>query len=98
MSRYDYMEDYRVRYLKEKCASLELKIDLMSERYKMLEKELKKELESLNKNCEQKKKVANFWYSRHDEVKDRYLELKDEIKLFNALPWYKKMRYKFREQ
>lgn len=92
------MEDYRVRYLKERCEALELKIELMSEQYKLLKTESKKELESLNKNCEQKSKAAGFWYSRHDEVKDRYLELKDEIKLFNALPWYKKMRYKFREQ
>ena len=90
------MEDYRVRYLKEKCESLELEIELMSERYKLLEKESKKELESLNKACEQKTKNADFWYSRFDVISDRVIELKNEINSFNALPWYKKMRYKFR--
>ena len=50
---------------------------------------LQQELDIANETIEQKKIIGSYFI-------EKYRFIKDEVRDFNALPWYKKMFYKFK--
>lgn len=89
MSRFIYPENPQVTYWREKCEALQA----------TLEQERKGDksylLEMFEKKIAVLSELLDDERQEKEELKQKLIELREDIEVFNSLPWYEKIFHKF---
>lgn len=89
MSRFIYPENPQVTYWREKCEALQATLEQEREQANTLPLESKK---------------SEYWYlmdsleearRKNDEQAMMLKEYREDIEVFNSLPWYEKLLFRF---
>ena len=81
MSRYYHNENPQVDYWIKKCELLEKELDMVRK--------------TTEENDERFRLTIKYWGASFEEICTKKDKLKEEMKSFNSLPWWRKMFFKF---